>query len=104
MYRRPNIRSPPMAMAARLESRAEEAAGLRVRLELTERARSTLVDERRQASRELEEEHRGRAEEGTAILEAELAELRQAREFPVSSGPRETHTPPAAPVAPQAGV
>ena len=44
MYRRPNIRSPPMAMAARLESRAEEAAGLRVRLELTERARSPLVD------------------------------------------------------------
>jgi len=76
LYRRPNIRSPPMAMAARLESRAEEAAGLRVRLELTERARSTLVDERRQAARELEEARRERAEEGTAALEAELAELR----------------------------
>jgi hypothetical protein len=76
LYRRPNLRSPLMAMAARLESRAEEAAGLRVRLELTERARSTLVDERRQASRELEDERRERAEEGTAALEAELAELR----------------------------
>lgn len=76
MYRRPNLRSPLMAMAARLESKAEEAAGLRVRLELTERARSTLVDERRQASRELEEERRERAEEGTAALEVELTELR----------------------------
>src|SRR5215208_8332449 len=35
-------------MSARLESRAEEAAELRVRLELTERAQSTLEDERRQ--------------------------------------------------------
>src|SRR5215213_5316722 len=40
-------------MSARLESRAEEAAELRVRLELTERAQSTLEDERRQALREL---------------------------------------------------
>jgi hypothetical protein len=47
-----------------------------VRPELTERARSTLVDERRQASRELEEERRERAEEGTAALEVELTELR----------------------------
>src|SRR5215211_3911285 len=41
-------------MSARLESRAEEAAELRVRLELTERAQSTLEDERRQVLQELE--------------------------------------------------
>jgi hypothetical protein len=49
-------------MSARLESRAEEAAELRVRLELTERAQSTLEDERRKVLQELEEE-RGRREE-----------------------------------------
>jgi hypothetical protein len=43
-------------MSARLESRAEEAAELRVRLELTERAQSTLEGERRRALQELEEE------------------------------------------------
>src|SRR4028119_1945732 len=49
-------------MAARLESRAEEAAGLRVRLELTERAQSTVEDERRQALQNLEDERRRREE------------------------------------------
>ena len=47
-------------MAARLESRAEVAAGLHGRLELTERAQSTLADERRQALRDLEEERERR--------------------------------------------
>jgi chromosome segregation ATPase len=49
-------------MAARLESRAEEAAELRVRLELTEQAQSTLEDERRQVVQELEQERRRREE------------------------------------------
>ena len=59
-------------MAARLESRAEEAAELRIRLELTERAQSTLEDECRQALRELEEAHRHRE-----VAERELADLRR---------------------------
>jgi hypothetical protein len=59
-------------MAARLESRAEEAAQLRVRLELTERAQSTLEDERRQVVLELEQERRLREE-----AEREREDLRQ---------------------------
>ena len=59
-------------MAARLESRAEEAAQLRVRLELTERAQSTLEDERRQVVQELEQERRLREE-----AEREREDLRQ---------------------------
>ena len=59
-------------MAARLETRAEEAAELRIRLELTERAQSTLEDERRQALRELEEARRLRE-----VAERELADLRR---------------------------
>ena len=59
-------------MAERLESRAEEAAELRVRLELTERAQSTLEDERRQAVQELEQERRRREE-----AEREREDLRQ---------------------------
>lgn len=47
-------------MAARLESRAEVAAGLHGRLELTERAQSTLADERCQALRNLEEKRERR--------------------------------------------
>jgi hypothetical protein len=49
-------------MAARLERRAEEAAELRVRLELTERAQSTLEAERRRALEELGEARRRLAE------------------------------------------
>jgi hypothetical protein len=59
-------------MAARLESRAEEAAELRVRLELTEQAQSTLEDERRQVVQELEQERRRREE-----AEREREDLRQ---------------------------
>ena len=71
-------------MSARLESRAEEAAELRVRLELTERAQSTLEDERRQALRELEEERRRReeAEREREELHRQLAALREPRESP----------------------
>src|SRR5215212_1929546 len=72
-------------MAARLERRAEEAAELRVRLELTERAQSTLEDERRQALEELAEERRRReeAEREREDLHRELYALREApRESP----------------------
>jgi hypothetical protein len=82
-------------MAARLERRAEEAAELRVRLELTERAQSTLEDERRQALQELEEEHRRReeAEREREDLRRELQALREARESPESGDPTETSPP-----------
>jgi len=59
-------------MAARLERRAEEAAELRVRLELTERAQSTLEDERRRALEELAEARRRQEE-----IEVERDELRR---------------------------
>ena len=83
-------------MAARLERRAEEAAELRVRLELTERAQSTLEDERDQAVEELAEARRRQEEieQERDELRRELEELRQASEdvpeSPVSPGPSET--------------
>jgi hypothetical protein len=71
-------------MSARLEIRAEEAAELRVRLELTERAQSTLEDERRQVLQALEEERRRReeAEQQREDMRRELEALREARESP----------------------
>ena len=77
-------------MSARLESRAEEAAELRVRLELTERAQSTLEDERRQVLQELEEERRRReeAERQSEDLRQELEALRVPRGL---SEPAEEH-------------
>jgi predicted nuclease with TOPRIM domain len=71
-------------MAARLESRAEEAAELRVRLELTERTQSTLEDERRQAVQELEQERRRReeVEREREDLRRELLALRDASKSP----------------------
>ena len=47
-------------MAARLETRAEEAAELRFRLQLTEEAQSTTEEARRRAEQELAEERRRR--------------------------------------------
>jgi Helix-turn-helix domain len=82
-------------LAARLETRAEEAAELRVRLELTERTQSTLEDERRQAMQELEEERRRREE-----AERERDDLRQrleAREDDPQSPPSPGPTPTPAP-------
>jgi hypothetical protein len=71
-------------MSARLETRAEEAAELRVRLELTERAQSTLEDERRQVVQELEQERRRReeAEREREDLRQQLNALRDERESP----------------------
>jgi hypothetical protein len=64
-------------MAARLELRAEEAAELRVRLELIERTQSTLEDERRRALEELERERAERlgAQERADQLEEERGRL-----------------------------
>jgi hypothetical protein len=69
-------------LSARLESRAEEAAELRVRLELTERAQSTLEDERRQVLQELEAERRRReeAERQREDMRRELEALTEGRE------------------------
>jgi DNA-binding transcriptional MerR regulator len=93
-----NIADVLREMAARLERRAEEAAELRVRLELTERAQSTLEDERRRALEELAEARRRQAE-----IEQERDELRrelealkeshdEAPESPEAPGPSETST------------
>ena len=87
-------------MAARLERRAEEAAELRVRLELTERTQSTLEDERRRALEELAEARRRQEE-----IERERDELRReldalkegskdAPESPESRGPSPTPQDP----------
>ena len=59
-------------LAARLELRAAEAAELRTRLELTERAQSTREEDRRRALEDLAEERRRREE-----AERERDELRQ---------------------------
>src|SRR5215212_3217572 len=67
-----NIADVLREMAARLERRAEEAAELRVRLEITERAQSTLEDERRRALEELAEARRRQEE-----IENERDELRR---------------------------
>ena len=75
-------------MSTRLESRAEEAAELRVRLELTERAQSTLEDERRRALEDLEEERRRRerAEREREELRRQLESLREEEEPPEAPG------------------
>jgi uncharacterized membrane protein YccC len=86
-------------MAARLERRAEEAAELRVRLELTERAQSTLEDERDQAVEELAEARRRQEEmeRERDELRRELEELRQASDEapPSPESPGASATPPA---------
>jgi hypothetical protein len=83
-------------MAARLESRAEEAAEFRVRLELTEQAASTV-------RAELEEERRRREEAERTVedLRSQLAEL-EARESDLSTGPRDA--PPEGAGGPQEPV
>jgi hypothetical protein len=90
-------------MSARLESRAEEAAELRVRLELTEQAQSTLEDERRQVVQELEQERRRReeAEREREDLRQQLNALRDERESPetVEEEPERAETRPDAPGA-----
>jgi DNA repair exonuclease SbcCD ATPase subunit len=69
-------------MSAQLEARTAEAADARARLELTERAESTLREERDRVRQELdaERERREQAERERDELAAELAALEQARE------------------------
>ena len=86
-----NIADVLREMAARLERRAEEAAELRVRLELTERAQSTLEDERRRALEELAEARRRQEE-----IEKERDELRQELEA-LRESHEEASEPPESP-------
>jgi hypothetical protein len=90
-------------MAARLERRAEEAAELRVRLEITEQAQSTLDEERRRALNDLDETRRrlDEAERERDELRLELEALKEGREDAPESpeseaGPVPTRTPPEA--------
>jgi hypothetical protein len=85
-------------MAARLERRAEEAAELRVRLEITEQAQSTLDEERRRALNDLDETRRrlDEAERERDELRLELEALKEGREDAPQSpeSPVPTQTPP----------
>ncbi len=72
----------------RLEARTVEATELRVRLEITERAESTLREELAEERRQREEAERDRE-----ALRRELEALQEARESPVSTAPAETLTP-----------
>jgi hypothetical protein len=72
----------------RLEARTAEATELRVRLEITERAESTVRAELAEERRRREEAERERED-----LRRELQALQEAREFPESPGPTETTTP-----------
>ena len=79
----------------RLEARTVEATELRVRLEITERAESTLREELAEERRRREEAERARED-----LRRELRTLREARESPQSPAPTQDPTP--APGAAQA--
>ena len=95
-------------MAARLERRAEEAAELRARLELTERAQSTLEEEQSQALEELAEARRQQEEieRERDDLRRELEALRESREDAPQSpeSPSPAPTPPGASGGPQSGL
>ncbi len=82
-------------MSASLVARAEEAAELRVRLQLTEQAQSTIEEGRRRAEEELSEERRRReaAEREREDLRRELRALQEARESPVGPAPTQDPTP-----------
>lgn len=81
-------------MSASLVARAEEAAELRVRLQLTEQAQSTIEERRRRAEEELAEERRRReaAERRAEDLRRELEALQEARESPEAPGPTDEAT------------
>jgi hypothetical protein len=71
----------------RLEARTAEATELRIRLEIMERAQSTLGEEQAKALEDLAEERRRREE-----AEAERDELRQRLE-PLSEAPESSESP-----------
>ena len=73
------------ALADRLVEEASKAAEFRVRLELSERAESTLREELADERRRREEAERERED-----LRREVEALREARESPVGPGPSET--------------
>ena len=91
-------------MSASLVARAEEAAELRVRLQLTEQAQSTIEEGRRRAEEGLAEERHKReaAEREREDLRRELEALREARESPESPAPTQDPTP--APEVPHEGA
>jgi helix-turn-helix protein len=94
-------------MSASLVARAEEAAELRVRLQLTEQAQSTIEEGRRRAEEELAEERRRReaAERRAEDLERRLQERQEttgAAET-VEEAPEGTSPRPDAP-GPQTGA
>ena len=84
-------------MSASLVARAEEAAELRVRLQLTEQAQSTIEEGRRRAEEELAGERRRReaAEREREDLRHELETLREARESLAGPGPSDPISSPA---------
>ena len=75
-------------LADRLVEEASRASEFRVRLELSERAESTLREELEGERRRREEAERERED-----LRRELEALREAREFPEASAPTETPAP-----------
>jgi thioredoxin-like negative regulator of GroEL len=75
-------------LADRLVEEASRASEFRVRLELSERAESTLREELVEERRRREEAERERED-----LRRELEALREARESPESPGPGESPTP-----------
>ncbi len=78
-------------MSASLVARAEEAAELRVRLQLTEQAQSTIEEGRRRAEEQLAEERRRReeAERRAEDLERRLQGAQEVAQAPeeASEGP-----------------
>ena len=85
-------------MSASLVARAEEAAELRVRLQLTEQAQSSIEERQRRTEEELAEERRRReaAEREREDLRRELQAFREARESPEMPDPTDTPTAPPA--------
>ena len=83
-------------MSASLVARAEEAAELRVRLQLTEQAQSTIEEGRRRAEEELAEERRRReeAERRAEDLERRLQEAQEAVHAPEEAPEAEPRSAP----------
>jgi hypothetical protein len=94
-------------MSASLVARAEEAAELRVRLQLTEQAQSTIEEGRRRAEEELAGERRRRedAERRAEDLERRLQERQETTEAAETvEGTPERAEPRSDATAPQAGA
>jgi excisionase family DNA binding protein len=90
--------NPIRELADRLAEEAARAAEYRVRLELTERAESTVRAELEETRRRMEEAERERDE-----LRRQLEALRRAREVPQTSTEAPERGDPPAPGGPQTG-